>query len=742
MHNCHRHCHRNTRSVDEFEHMLATRSYHQALYDLWKKGKLQKLTRLCDSILNRYPNDIDALKYKAFIAYEEKKFPLCMKLVIKGLKVDPENIPLLKLKAKLHKKNKQVEKELECYEKILLIKPDVETLFLKAELMEKEELYDQALDCIDKALKFDPHSDVLIEKRVKLLEKLGRLEDLLDYYNKLLKSDPTNIGILRLKGNVLKKLGRFRESIETYKRVQDPVWAVCYTGETYEVMDNQLEALSCFNKAINKFELCFFAKIKKIRVHLEMGELDTVKQLLQKTKDELEEFDKNNPTDEDDDESDNEIQFATSILELCEKYLKSIENLDPDENVYNLLKRHEEIEFLKENLDQVSLCLDPYLEHSTKEANMTLTQIKMNQCSKKTEFPIKKILDTPDKDAKIEKYKNTLIRCFLKLFRSIKFANLNIFCEEKEISHVEMDYVYLPWRTSPFSEKKILNFFEWGHFRNFINRIHDKYQSFFSSNIFNDISEILTMIKTNMPFRARIRQANKNILLQKFKEDDIQNKVVELFKNHWVQNFDDDIDLLAFVDFELFKEILLKSSFPLKFGIIVKLRNITHYLIYPSHIEDFGGIVILRNPDDIGKDEEEFQIILKKETLRIKGLAYMSNKVEDTKIKFKDVMDITLDLFIWDNFKMVFTGISSEKKTEFRIPSYNYQFMINVRVLEPSGNLHRKALFDCKFLHRKETNFADVRKEIKSELIRYKKNNYDHKRIHTERTGKLGIYIV
>ena len=240
--------------------------------------------------------------------------------------------------------------------------------------------------------------------------------------------------------------------------------------------------------------------------------------------------------------------------------------------------------------------------------------------------------------------------------------------------------------------------------------------------------------------RARIRQAHKNTLLNKFKNDEVSVSLQNLFKNHYIKNYlETDVQLLAFIDHEIFKEILLKSSFLPKFDINIKLRNILYYIMYPSHIEDFGGIIILRNPDDMGKDEEEFQIILKKETLKVKGFTYISDKLQTINPQYKDTMEITLDLFIWDNFKMVFKGVSSEKKFEFRIPSYNYQLMVNIRFIgkDKKNNLQRKALFDCKFLHRKETNYADVKKELN---IDYK--FYINDISNVEKTGKFGLYII
>jgi hypothetical protein len=302
---------------------------------------------------------------------------------------------------------------------------------------------------------------------------------------------------------------------------------------------------------------------------------------------------------------------------------------------------------------------------------------------------------------------------------------------------VELEYIYLPWRKVVFNERQIYEFFDWNNFKQFIDKIHSKYHNYFTQNFFNDAANIVTFINKNMPFRARLRKAKNNSMVKLFKESEIKKKLLKMFKNHSIRNIETDAQYLAFIDYEITKEVLLKSSFPKKFDNMIKLRNILYYLSNPKEISDRGGVIILRNPDDMGKDTEEIKMLLRKETLIIKGLTYSSSKIQNNKNINQDNLEVILDLFIWQPFQMRFLGFSSEKKVSFVIPSYNFNFMVNIKILQSNFHLHRKVFFDCKSLHRKKTNFAGVLKEMKNRDTR--RTIYTS---FTQKCGDFGIYLV
>lgn len=185
---------------------------------------------------------------------------------------------------------------------------------------------------------------------------------------------------------------------------------------------------------------------------------------------------------------------------------------------------------------------------------------------------------------------------------------------------------------------------------------------------------------------------------------------------------------------ETTKEIILKASFPKEFDHLTKMGNVVYYIKHPEDIDTRDGIILLRNPDDMGRDEEEIRIQLRKESLTIKGMSYKAPQILSGKHMLKDKIEIVLDLFIWDPININFFGISAEKRMNFTIPSYYYSFMVNLRIDREGEHIHTKVFYECKNLHRNQTNFAKVYREKESKRGEVK--------VDPEPCATLGLYVI
>lgn len=164
------------------------------------------------------------------------------------------------------------------------------------------------------------------------------------------------------------------------------------------------------------------------------------------------------------------------------------------------------------------------------------------------------------------------------------------------------------------------------------------------------------------------------------------------------------------------------------------MGNVIYYIKHPEDIDKRDGIILLRNPDDMGRDEEEIRIQLKKESLTVKGMSYKAPQILNGKDILKDKIEIILDLFIWDPIHIKFFGISAEKRLTFGIPSYQYSFMVNLRIDREGDHIHSKVFYECKHLHRNQTNFAKVYRETEDET--------GHVEISLQSCATLGIFTI
>ena len=712
------------------------------LETLWAQGRLTEVGKACDFLLKKNRKHVPALGFKGALLFEQGNYPLAAKYFSAGLKLDHQNIFILKYKAKMHKAHEETEEELKCLDLVVRQEADVESLYRRGYLMELGGKFEEALESYDRALEVSPKERIILERRANMLELLGRHLELLDFYDGELVSFPGNAVLLRLKGRTLKKIGKFSEALECFNQLKDPTWNICYRGEVFQDLGKYIESLNCFNQVLDKDPNHLFAQVKQLRLYLETRDFMFFKEEMKKFKFRLEESIGDETHMPPENESldaglDTREKVALDILNKCEEIVEKLDAMDPNENVYKRIKHAEELDFLKENIDQMSLCMDENLEYSLDHFKEGVGKMQLDKSSNSITFQTKQILSVCDKDPGVERYKHGLVICFLRLFHSIKCASMSRFCEERGISEVEVEFVYLPWRTGPFSKKQVQSFFDWNNFRHFIDRVHSKYHNYFTDNLFNDMANLVIQINTNIEFRKHLKKQTSNQMVKKFKESGVKGQILEMYKNHVVGQFESDQDFLAFVHYEMIKEVLLKSSFPSRFDHMVKLRNILYYLANPSEICNRGGVIILRNPDDMGKDTEEIKMLLRKEVLVIKGMTYSAPKLQNTKALGRDVLEVVLDLFFWEPFKLTFLGFSSEHKCSFQIPAYNYNFMVNIRIMQPNFPLHRKVFFDCKSLHRKKTNFAKVMREDKRRDLRRKIYSS-----FTKKTADFGIYVI
>ena len=487
------------------------RNYSKELDRHYEARTFQELNRLCDMALNVNKINVKALGYKGFCLVEKGEMKRALKYLNQGLRHSEEDIFILKQKARAHNFLREIEKELDCYAIILEYRNDVEVVFRKGEILEEMGMLEASLECVDLALQWSPEHPVIIRKKVALLERMGRLEDLLDYYHAQLEDKPNNPRLLRLAGNLLKKLNRYSEALTCFEKGKHDAFTECYRGEVFELIEEPMRALDCYQKAIIQSPGHLLALTRRTKLLIELDRWNDMKsslEMLQATaRQKANERQANETKFEFEDREG--LKFAADLLQALDKNIALIEDFDPEHDVYSLLRRQEETEFLIENLDQLGFYFDANLGRSSRQLQAALTKAKEGHLTRKIGFKTKKILDNVDKDPAIEKYKRAIVRNYLVLLKAIRLAGSHRFAKEHPLSIDELSFIFLPIRTGQLTEKRVRDFFKWSNFRHFINRIYEKYQAYFSENFFLDMKEMMKMIKSDIPFRKRIKDAAK-----------------------------------------------------------------------------------------------------------------------------------------------------------------------------------------------------------------------------------------
>ena len=105
-----------------------------------------------------------------------------------------------------------------------------------------------------------------------------------------------------------------------------------------------------------------------------------------------------------------------------------------------------------------------------------------------------------------------------------------------------------------------------------------KLEDFFSFKKENDISRLVFLIINDKLIRERIINCEENKEIQIFKKKGFFKKVKLFFKKEYIDTFEDNEEILAYLDFEFIKHFLLKEILPENWNYSQKIQSIYNHL--------------------------------------------------------------------------------------------------------------------------------------------------------------------
>ena len=154
-------------------------------------------------------------------------------------------------------KNKQFQKALDCYNKILKTTPnDVETLYKKSIALENLCKYDKAIECYDVILKIKPDYTDVLHSKGQVLAKLSQYDKAIECYDTILKINPEDTNALYTKGNAFFELNQYDKAIECYNNVlkikSEDINALFNKGNALFELGQPDKALKCYDRHFKK----------------------------------------------------------------------------------------------------------------------------------------------------------------------------------------------------------------------------------------------------------------------------------------------------------------------------------------------------------------------------------------------------------------------------------------------------------------------------------------------------------
>ena len=213
-----------------------------------------------DSGLRDLQSNISALQEKlvdeALSAYRNGKLTEAERLCESILKVSPEALPALQIKALISLTKGRFAVAVESYRKVIKIDPKLPTAYLNLGIALKAlGKTDLAIQNYDRAIALNPRDEKSHYNRANALVQLEKFDEAAKSYRTSLSLNPANIEACVNLGNALCKREEFQDAIKCYDKAisLNPVHADAHynRGTALRELDRLDEALASYNCAID-----------------------------------------------------------------------------------------------------------------------------------------------------------------------------------------------------------------------------------------------------------------------------------------------------------------------------------------------------------------------------------------------------------------------------------------------------------------------------------------------------------
>lgn len=175
--------------------------------------------RILDEILEKSPDDVEALINKGYIEHKRGKFDKALRFYQKALSLEPNNIEALNNGGVTYQELGEKDQAYACFEKILQIDPNnVNALLERGNRFNDAGEQDRAIECCNKILQIDPNNVTAYYNRGVSLHEKGNYEEAAKSCIEAIHRQPNHDDAKYNLGINLLALGQFSEAWRYYFR--------------------------------------------------------------------------------------------------------------------------------------------------------------------------------------------------------------------------------------------------------------------------------------------------------------------------------------------------------------------------------------------------------------------------------------------------------------------------------------------------------------------------------------------
>jgi tetratricopeptide (TPR) repeat protein len=236
---------------------------------LYRAGEWGAAEKLCTSILQLHPHQIQAIELLGTIAAQTQRMPQAVDLLGRVVMARPNDPFAHTNYASALSLLGRFDESLQSSDRALQVKPDhAEAHSNRGAALQALGRLGEALQSLDRALQIKPDLVEAHSNRGNVLQALGRFDDALRSYECALQIKPNYAEAYSNRGNVLQALGRFDEALLSYERA---LHVRPHYAEAHNNSGNALQALGRFDEALLSYERALHVKPHYAEAHSNRG---------------------------------------------------------------------------------------------------------------------------------------------------------------------------------------------------------------------------------------------------------------------------------------------------------------------------------------------------------------------------------------------------------------------------------------------------------------------------------------
>ena len=225
------------------------------VFEYYQKGDIKKAENICRNILNKKPNNVEALHFLGVIVSQRGQNDLAITYITKALQIDPKFADAYNNLGNIFQELKHLDKAISCYQKAIQLNPKVaKTYYNLGIALQDTNRLDEAIESYQRALHLNFVNYGIYNNLGLAFQEKGKLDEAIQYYQTSLKLKPDFADAYNNLGIAFKEKEKTDEAIICFKKALqiNPTYAEVYynIGNILREEGKQDEAIAAYEKSL------------------------------------------------------------------------------------------------------------------------------------------------------------------------------------------------------------------------------------------------------------------------------------------------------------------------------------------------------------------------------------------------------------------------------------------------------------------------------------------------------------